>query len=59
MGLTTKDQELEIAGRALGEVLCGSAAERLVGWNWQQDRGADAEHRGESVLSFRTRRGAR
>jgi hypothetical protein len=25
----------------------------------RQDRGDNAEHRGESVLSFRTRRGAR
>jgi hypothetical protein len=31
-GSHERDQELGIADRARSEVLCGSAAERLVGW---------------------------
>jgi hypothetical protein len=44
---------------ARGEVLDGSAAVRLVVLLERQDLGRNAEHRGESVLSVRTRRGGR
>ena len=34
VGLTNEESRARIADRARREVLCGSAAERLIGWIW-------------------------
>jgi hypothetical protein len=60
VGRTKQDQELGIADHAGGEVLwrIRREAARRVKLSDRTGR-RNAEHRGESVLSVRTRRGAR